>query len=501
MSLWLSRWRRTITSSAVFIVFAMLISQVGQGFARYRSGQVTYNYFADALSTGSAPFDYVMWREEHAIVGATFSPYDGEAIGARLSEGWRTFSLALQSGEIAPLSDVFSGPALSRAQAAVAQESGAQMVTLQLDAAPSFFHLDRILIQVRANSLIARFRISDQGLEDFSLSQDQTLTTLQGESTGWHIYAHTRESSRRLDRPGIAPVLMPTYKGLNYYPAASPWRAFWENFDPNIIAADMELIRDLGANSVRFFIPLEPFLVDPELRLSQLDTFAHLADQAGLALVPTLFDLKGSYAPPTWPQDSAHLVAVLKTLRAHDNIAFVDIKNEPDLDANHHDPALIEAWLRTMISLARHTTPELAYTIGWSTAKAVDLNDLVDVVTYHDYASISGTEDRLATIWTKATGKPVLITEIGQTSWRGLPLLAGSNPKRQAHDLQRRLAGLGHSKGVFVWTLHDFEDLDDQAIGGTFINRGRQKRFGLYDQNGAEKPAALVVREAFTPNP
>ena len=551
-----SRWRRGIVGAATLLAFALLIAQVGQGFAAYRAGQTTYGYFYEALSLETVPFDFVTWREEiwldDAVTdtlltrGADFTVYDGNSVGARLSEGWRAFTLALQSGETAALGDVFSGPALSRAQAAVegavgagsaagggtdsaagsGTGSGAQMVTLQLSAAPQFFHLDRSLIQIEAQSLIARFRLVDGQLANYTLARDQTLTTLRGESTGWHIYAHERQRTDRLDTSGIgnrariaATGAQGPYQGLNYYPAASPWRAFWEAFDPEIIAADMALMADLGANSVRIFIPLAPFLADAEARLAQLETFVQLADAAGLSLVPTLFDLKGSYAPHTWPQDWAYLSAVLRTLQAHDNIAFIDMKNEPDLDQNYVDPALVQAWLRTMVGLARDQAPEFAYTVGWSSAQAVQLIDLVDVVTYHDYASLRGTAARLAAVQARANGKPVVITEIGETSWRGIPLFAGSSPAYQARSLETRLAALSGSadfvgvqgvqgaqgaqgaQGVFVWTLHDFENLDSSAIGGSFINKNRQRRFGLFNSAGQAKPAAAIVRKAFSPTP
>ena len=192
-----------------------------------------------------------------------------------------------------------------------------------------------------------RFRLIDGHLHDYDLSLDQTLTTLQAESTGWHIYAHKRLNARPLggSRPAALDLLdlpHPLY-GLNYYPAASPWRAFWAEFDHDIIAADMALIKDLGANSVRIFLPLESFLNDPETHHTHLQTFLTLADAAGLSVVPTLFDLKGDYAPHTWARDWAYLSDVLDILAHHRNVAFIDIKNEPDLDMAAHSPGLIEA--------------------------------------------------------------------------------------------------------------------------------------------------------------
>ena len=151
-----------------------------------------------------------------------------------------------------------------------------------------------------------------------------------------------------------------------------------------------------------------------------------------------------------------------------------------------------------MIALARDRHPDQAYTIGWSTPTAAPtLIDQVNLVTYHDYEPAAKTAQRLAAVQAQAQGKPVLITEIGHTSWRGIPLIAGSSATQQARELQRRLAGLKAAQGVYIWTLHDFANLDSAAIGGTFINRNRQRRFGLYDVQGSEKPAAHVARAAF----
>ena len=101
--------------------------------------------------------------------------------------------------------------------------------------------------------------------------------------------------------------------------------------------------------------------------------------------MPTLFDLKGSYALDTWPQDWAYFSSLLYIFKNHDNIAFIDIKNEPDLDMANYDPGLIEAWLRTMIGLARDQAPEHAYTVGWSSAEAaLILIEQVDILSYHD---------------------------------------------------------------------------------------------------------------------
>lgn len=500
----LSRWRRLITLPIAALGLVIVLYWVAQSFAAARANREVHTFFADALSLDQSPLSYVTWRAQTNNDSAFFTPYDEEEVGDALSETWRVFSAALARGDTDLLEVKFMGAALDRAIYAVERgpAQGVEMATLGFEAEPRLFHLDRSILHVVGVDVpIARFRSEGDTLQNFSLSREQTSSILIKRSTGWHVFAHERESQTPipLNAPRRDWGTFPR-AGLNYYPAETPWRAFWENFDIGVIGADLDLIKDLGAESIRIFIPRDSF-IDPdtaELRHAQLHTLARMADRRGLSLVPTLFDLKGGYDTVNWATDWLYLQEVLDTLAAHPNIAFIDIKNEPDLDYAQAGTAQIQAWLSTMIALAREAQPDFAYTIGWSAANyAGDLLPHVDLVTYHDYAGLSGTADRLAEVRALAGDKAVLITEIGETSWRGIPILAGSSPSAQARKLEQRLEGLATSDGVFVWTLHDFRELDEAAIGGTFVNKGRQRHFGLIDAEGEEKPSAAVVRRFF----
>ena len=48
-------------------------------------------------------------------------------------------------------------------------------------------------------------------------------------------------------------------EGINYYPQENPWDTFGEHFDPEIIASDFAIIRDLNLNTIRVFIGYEDF--------------------------------------------------------------------------------------------------------------------------------------------------------------------------------------------------------------------------------------------------
>jgi len=320
---------------------------------------------------------------------------------------------------------------------------------------------------------------------------------LMNETNGWRVYTHERHNATQIKTKQAGWSGTPL-AGVNYYPAETPWREFWPAFNENIIAQDFERISDLGGTAVRFFLTADYF-ADTDTQqdaLNRLSTFLYLAENAGLQVVPTLFDLKPTFDPAGWGQDLATLEAVLPVLAASPAVAILDIKNEPDLDFEAHGRPEILAWLTAMVTLTRMETPGLPLTIGWSSSDAaLELEDLMDVVTYHDYADISTAEARLSEVQS-GTDRPVMITEIGVSSYEvslGFPGSADG----QAVDLDARMTALAASDGVFVWTLYDFPEVDASAVGSSRWVRNLQEHFGLLTPEGTEKPAAQVARQAF----
>ena len=128
--------------------------------------------------------------------------------------------------------------------------------------------------------------------------------------------------------------------------------------------------------------------------------------------------------------------------------------------------------------------------------EALTLADELDVLSYHDYAAPGGASARLQAVREGAGGKPVMITEIGESSFGAMAGWPGS-PRKQAVRLDARFAELAGADGVFVWTLNDFPEPDRAAVGGSFWVRKLQARFGLFDPEGRPKPAADTVAEFF----
>ncbi len=496
---------------------AMFLSALGFSVAMERTQ--TFRYFDEALVAVTQDPNSIIWRENPDL-DRPFTPPDAFEAARALTEAWGLYAAALATGDAQFLPDRFSGPALARAKRAsentqgtgpkLTQHAAVGMAIVNQNPRPVFYHLDGSILTLEDRPLTARFALdAKKALTDLRLTQDDTITVLMNESTGWHIFAHEMRGSTvlvpTLAKPSpLRPASdIPRLAGINYYPAATPWRQFWPGYDASIIDKDLDLIRDLGANTIRIFLPRSDFL-DPNTQadhLLRLEALLYQAHARGLKVVPTLFDLKGDYAPHLWAHDDALLQAVIPILAASPAVVLVDLKNEPDLDYDTQGEGLVQAWLATMAASVRRIAPDLPLTIGFSAAEpALNLPPQVqrwlDVVSYHDYAPLADAKERLALAKTKAGGRPVMVTELGDSSWSMLAALPSSDAKQEQH-LGDRLDALADADGVMVWTLHDFENLDSEAIGASPWVRGLQSHFGLYRADGTEKPAGALTRRFF----
>ena len=473
-----------------------LLTQVAGALADATERDVTYRYFDDALPEAPRSGNLVRWLPPSAPLDRVFGPSEQDLVGTTLSEAWAGHAVSMETEIPLGLEDHFTGVALDRATRSVAT-SGLRMVVLTQSARPVFFQADGSLLQVETDALIARFQLGETGeLLQFNLSRDTTLTTLINERFGWRILSHERRGSQPVASAADGRPVPSRLAGINYYPATTPWTGFWSGFDARIIARDFAQITDIGANAVRIFLHRETFL-DPTTApraLSDLAALLDIAEAQGLSVIPTLFDLRGGYGAVGWANDADWVARVLPVLAASSAVAYVDLKNEPDLDMEHDDPGQVEAWARAMLGVARTIAPDLPYTIGWSTPEAAGiLADTLDIISYHDYGAVASSADALNRVRALAGERPVHVTEIGETSYSLLAGIFPASPDLQADRLSRRLQALATADGIFVWTLHDFDNPDPAAIGLSPWVRRLQSRFGLLALDGTRKPAADVV--------
>lgn len=485
---------------AIFCVAtAVLLAPLSAALVQATEPEINYEYVEEALVYADASAPAVEWLAPDTALARAFGPVEQDRVGTALARAWQTYAVATETGSAGALTDHFTGPAAERAMLAI-ETREARMVVLDIAAKPIFFHLDGSLLQIETTSTIARFWVDpESGLTHFRLSKDTNLSTLINDTIGWRILSHEWRTAEPIGRSRVE-VEDQWARGINYYPAATPWSLFWQQFDLAVVEEDFALIRNLGASHVRVFLQRDVFLAQEssETALAHLESLLATAETAGLKVVPTLFDLRPGYGAVTWANDALYLRRVLPALETSDAVAYVDIKNEPDLDIENAPPGQVEAWARSMVGLSREIAPELAYTIGWSSAEAaLLLADDLDLITYHDYAPVRESAASLQRVRAAANGVPIHITEIGETS---LSVVGGRFPSSdtlQAQRLAERISALGAADGIFIWTLYDFQELDPAAIGPSPWVQALQRNFGLFTSDRTRKPAANTVSSAF----
>lgn len=487
---------------ATLVGLCLAVAVLAALYDRALERQGDFRFIAEALSQVSDPALAITWEAPATPLDRALTDVDRAQVGRALGAGWHALATAQAAGRPDLLVDVFIGPALERARQSVADASahGGRIAILSQTVTPLFFHADGTLLQLDIAMTASRFVTgSDEALRHHEVTTDRTRVTLERQTMGWRILSVERRESQILQARAPRPVPL-GLRGINYYPAATPWSAFWANYDPDQTTRDLARVRDLGANTVRIFLGQGAF-GDTETRAAALEHLRHFltaADAAGLWVMPTLFDMRDGYGPGGWAADAVWLGEVLPVLAAAPAVVAVDIKNEPDLDFETHGEALVTAWLRTMAALCHQHAPGLALTVGWSRAEAAGrLTDVLDLVTYHDYAATGGAAERLEMVRAAALGRPVMVTEIGASAFS---LLAGwpGSPTRQADHLTQMAEGLTAADGVLIWTLYDFAEADAAAVGRSPWVRRLQENYGLFTTDGVEKPAAAAARAVFS---
>ena len=287
-----------------------------------------------------------------------------------------------------------------------------------------------------------------------------------------------------------------SYTGLNYYPASASWMDFWKTFPVADIEADLEVAKSLNVNGLRIFLTHDYFndVKTHADGLSKLETFLDMCEAKNIQVLITLFDLRPNYAVSNWQADIAHIDKVISSVEDHNAVLAIDLKNQPDLDFENWGQGRVEGWLTVMARHIQTQYPDFAVTAGWSRAEnAFRLQDVFDLITYHEYQNPKGLEARLQSVVKAAAGKPVMITELGSTTWHP-PFIARLGERAQASRLKFQLSQAKSATGVFIWTLNDFDNVGKDVVGPLPWRRAQQKHFGLRRADKTLRPAAGFLK-------
>ncbi|MEP0263737.1 cellulase family glycosylhydrolase [Dokdonia sp.] len=292
--------------------------------------------------------------------------------------------------------------------------------------------------------------------------------------------------------------LSTTIEGMNYYPQDSPWNTFGADFDSTIIREDFKIIKDLRLNTIRIFIGYEDF-GGPTVSQEKLDKLQQLLDeasQANLQVIITLFDFYGDYRVSDWTRTQKHLSTIVNVIKDHPALYAWDLKNEADLDFETRGASLVTAWLQQMTQSLRSIDPDHPITIGWSSPEAaLTLEKEVDYVSFHYYKDLTDLS-KVFTELQQQTDKPIVLEEIGLSSYRGLWNPFGYSEKDQTAFYTELLTIQKNNNISFLsWTLYDFKEIPQQVAGRYPWRRNKQLYFGLIDTNGEKEDAYQIVKD------
>lgn len=327
--------------------------------------------------------------------------------------------------------------------------------------------------------------------------------------------------------------------GVNYWPSRTAMR-MWREFAAEEVAADLDRMRDAGADSVRIFLRWEDFQPEPDRvdpsALARLVRVADLAAARDLALIPTLFTghMSGANWLPRWATEAgeggrfpividdayAHARArnwysddavmraqvllageAANALRGHPAVWAWDLGNE---NSNVCVPATRDqarAWLANINAALRSADPACRVTVGLhmedleqdrrlGPAEAAEVSDFLCMHGYPLYAvwARSRTDPALPAFLTAVTrwlgGKDVFFEEFGMPARTREEEGAAEVFVADALDALRD-AG---ATGAMLWCYADYpEAIWDRP---PLDVAPHERSFGLFRADGTAKPAA-----------
>jgi hypothetical protein len=310
----------------------------------------------------------------------------------------------------------------------------------------------------------------------------------------WRIRHLVKERVANFDKTVTSsPIDSLNIKGINYYPQATPWNMFSDDFDIKVIETDFKIIKNADLNTIRIFIPYEDFgkaNVDQN-KLEKLKKILDSAEKSNLKVVVTLFDFYGDYGVLDWTLNHRHAETIVTRFKDHKAILAWDLKNEPNLDFESRGKENVISWLEHLIILIKSIDKNHAVTIGWSNAESAPiLKDKLDFVSFHYYEKISEFEGVFELLQSKIIDKPIVLGEFGVSSYTGFWKPFGGSEKKQATYYKKMQKILTKKKISFMsWTLYDFDTVPEKVVGKRPWRVNTQKKFGFINTKGDRKPA------------
>jgi hypothetical protein len=291
-------------------------------------------------------------------------------------------------------------------------------------------------------------------------------------------------------------------KGVNYYPRQAPWDRFLEEVNPVEMAAELDVIRQAGFNTMRVFLRYEPLFtcrpedaIPNEAAFVKVDALFQLARECELKLIVTLNDMPDLTFRPLytdWAHYDTQTVYIVRRYHNEPAILAWDLRNEGDLDygARSGDKARFSRdevidWLAHVSQLVRANDASHLLTAGWwgdPTATA----PYVDILSFHHWSEADQLQARLND-YRQRSHKPLMLQEVGYPS--SAAALSDQQGELSQADILGRVVNVAEAQNIsgwVVWTAFDFVPKPGQPAGAEHF-------FGLWRVDLTPKPALKAL--------
>ena len=428
-------------------------------------------------------------------------------VGKDYLKAWKTYNNAINTGDFSKMEDFFDEPLIEKIKA---QKANIPVGTEQINLSHNITlkHLSKdyavVVFEDVDVRMISRFPKGEGHFEQTEkvYSLDVKMALQDG---NWKIYNWTPIKNNVYKPKSVAdrsPLFqesmakVATMQGVNYYPLESPWFDFWADYDSEIIAQDMTIIKDLGMNSIRIFLNVSD-VGRNEINLStiyKLDDLLCRAAEQGISVLPTLFDFNMGYKLAQYPSYHRQLSYLLSRYNQDESIIAWDIKNEADLDIENHGLEDVIHWCSFMVNEARYLDPNHPVTIGWSGVDAAQyLSESVDFISVHHYADMASLKQFNSQM--KAENKLFVIQEFGTSSNSSFWNAFTGGQDDQASEINS-VVQFAKAENIpwLVWTLYDYKKAPSNVFGWKPWIKTSQKEFGLIDTSGFLKTSGSQLQ-------
>jgi hypothetical protein len=414
-------------------------------------------------------------------------------------DAWYVRNVAYKTNETVGIPDYYTDNARKNIFAFIEenkkQQISVEATTLSHQPNIEFFSEDGQLVVLSDKNVVEYKKLFKDGkfvMETTETSNYKVIFLL--EDGFWRIRHLVKETVADFDKTiQNKAVANLNIKGINYYPQATPWDMFGDEFDMKIIEKDFDIMKAAGLNTIRIFIQYDDFgkAEVKEEKLQKLQQVLDAAETKKLKAVVTLFDFYGNYEVLDWTLTHRHAETIVSRFKNHKAILAWDIKNEPNLDFESRGKQTVIAWLDHILLLVKSIDNQHLVTIGWSNTESAHLlKDKLDFVSFHYYEDKAKFEQSYLDLKAKIPNKQIVLGEFGASSYGGFwKPFVGSEKKQATYFKEMQQVLKAQNISFMSWTLYDFEDIPASVVGSRPWRTNPQKKFGFIDKDGKRKAA------------